>query len=638
MAPSSRQPPQSVPSATELESDDVTELREQLEQTKQEQSDWIAMQVQQSVNRLWRTTQLLLIILGLVLNHFHWVAVLSYVALLLYVHTSKTSALRRQAHVWWTGFTMYCILKITWWNTRDAKVDKKFKEQAWHHAHSVIARFLFEQIAELGGFWTKLGQQLSVNAALPGPYPKHLKQLQDGIPPSPLSEILLTLREEFGDAIFSRISIDEDAPPLGVASVAQVHRGTYLMPGEHRPRDLAFKVQHRGSARRFRQDLQAFSVLSSLGHWWDPECIPDFSAILKTMTEVTLQELDFRLEARNQIRARRAVLNAGVDVIIPEVFQDLVAAKAMAMEYIDGVRIENLSEELPDADPARIIASLVDHYGVQFTVDGCFHADPHPGNLMVDKKTCQLVVLDWGMCITLPPEQVESYARLFYSVAASDVWMLIDALEHIGLHFKEDEVFEPCLFLAALRLALRDSENVDMAKKQFGDAVKTGQSVADKVPQRYKRSPVQLFSGDLLYFGRALEMLYMLAYKLEVSHPVLRTLLNRAYQKLSGCEIVGVGIPRGPEQFLPKGTSLPPARSSLERKLASLLQTFTTMAIFWVRSSACSTMPPRTIWAMTGQLLYWRISLSVCGAGWTGSPSQHTHSSTYSIFQSLAWL
>merc|ERR1712172_321030 len=109
------------------------------------------------------------------------------------------------------------------------------------------------------------------------------------------------------------------------------------------------------------------------------------------------------------------------------------------MEFIDGVQLTRAAQELPNVDRSRLVSALLDHFGVQFVVDGHFHADPHPGNLLVKRSTGQLVVLDWGMSVTLPPEHAKTYARIFYATATSDLWMLLRGFESLGLAFKDGE-------------------------------------------------------------------------------------------------------------------------------------------------------------------------------------------------------
>lgn len=542
-------------------------MRALLEEVKQQQVAFTSLQIQQAVDKAWVATQMVLVIMGLLLVCYSYVVCAAYAVSLAALGRFKTSVIRRQVHVWWTACVVSVFYLLTKARTEGPFRNEELQDRAWLFFHQVVARFLVQQIGVLGGFWTKIGQSMSVNPAFPEPYGLEFKQLQDAAPSTDISDIMAIIRASFGAEKAGRIVIDESAPPLGVASVAQVHRATYHSPGAADPKDIVVKVQHPGAATRFRNDLWASDKLTRLMAAVKSESFPDMRPILAAMWQVTLNELDFRLEAKNQKHAAATVREANVNVIIPEVCDELVAEKAMAMEYVDGVRLEHVETELPEVDKTSLIFALVDHFGVQFSLDGHFHADPHPGNLMVDRKSGKLVVLDWGMCISIERYQSEGYAKIFHSIATRDVWLLIDALEQVGFKFKAGEVFEPLMFLAAMRFVLRDTQVKEMARGQMKEVMGAHMEIHEKGPKRYKKSPTEMMPGEMIYFGKALNLLFMVSSTLGVSNSTLRTLLCRARMRLTSQEM-GDSIPRGPEDFLPR---LPApeesARSPLECKL-----------------------------------------------------------------------
>jgi tRNA A-37 threonylcarbamoyl transferase component Bud32 len=336
---------------------------------------------------------------------------------------------------------------------------------------------------------------------------------------------------------------------------------------------VVVKVQHRGIDAIFKRDLKAARVLASIIAKLDPEGVPDLRPIIFKLREVTLNELDFRLEAANTIRAARAVQELGVDVVIPTVIPELVGQRAMGMSYVDGVAFKDF-DKLPEANPERLVAALVDHYAVQFTADGLFNADPHPGNLMIERGTGRLVVLDWGMCITLPEQVSMAYAKLFFAVSTGDLWALVEAFEAAGMAFKEGDVFEPYFFMSIMRFVLRDSKPITMAKQELASANEIGDKMYYEGPKRYSKAPVTVFSGEFMYFGKALELLYMVSCKLGVSHPILRTFFRRAYARVLGRQH-GLALPKSPHDFLPALPDVPAvARNALEQDLLKLFSDF----------------------------------------------------------------
>jgi len=549
------------------------ELKKELQELKRDYAMRDEVHLRRDVAQIWLTTQLAVIILVPVLVCWSLVASVTWICFLVVLRKFPRSAFRRNTHVFWAAFSAWVKIRLRKARIRREHLTNDVAEAELLACHRIVARFIFDQISVLGGFWTKFGQQLSVNVGIPVPYQEEFRKLQDQMPPSPIEDILATLREEFGSEVASCIAIETHTPPLGTASIAQVHRATWRAPGAAAPREIVVKVQHRGVEWRFMHDLRAAAVLTRIFTFFDPEGWPDMRPIIDTIRQVTLKELDFQTEAASQTQAAEAVREAGVDVLIPTVIPDLVSRRAMAMTFVDGVQLKHLEQEMPQADHLRLVSALVDHYAVQFCIDGHFHADPHPGNLLVERSTGKLAILDWGMCITLPPSVSRAFARIFYAVATSDLWEMIDSLEATGLHFKDGDVFEPYFFMCIWRFVLQDSQPISSARGEAEKAFVVGDDLYWKGPQRYKKSPVDLFTGDMMYFGKALELLYMVSCQLQVRHPTLQTLFQRAYATLLGRSSSCPTL-QTPHCFLPALEPLPRARSALERELTAVLQEF----------------------------------------------------------------
>ncbi|CAE8694366.1 unnamed protein product [Polarella glacialis] len=477
--------------------------------------------------------------------------------------------------VFWAAGMVYVKVKLLRWRLWSASLEGKDAVAEWNSLHEVLGCFFYLQTVELRGFWIKLGQQLSVNIMLPPQYVKELSKLQDKIPSMPLSTVLAIVKAEFGEAA-ARIIIDPDLPPLGTASIAQVHKATWQPVPGGPTRGIVVKVQHQGVDSMFRQDLRAAAILARILAWFDPEGVPDLRPLIKTLRKVALDELDFRLEATAQMRAADAVKESGADVMVPRVVPALVRRRALGMDYVDGEQLVTAGKRLPQADLDRLIAALVDHFGVQFAVDGHFHADPHPGNLLVERSTGQLVVLDWGMCVTLPDGAAQAYAQLFVACATSNIWLLIQALESIGVSFKEGDSFEPLVILHALRFVLRDSKPVGIAVGELKSMIHAGDDLGKTGPDRYKKSPMDIISGEMLYFGKSLELLFMVSSQLGVTHPILQTLFRRSYVKLlrGSCApcAPGSALCRNPHDLLPSLPDVPAARGAVEQELLGLLR------------------------------------------------------------------
>lgn len=326
------------------------------------------------------------------------------------------------------------------------------------------------------------------------------------------------------------------------------------------------KVQHRNVSQEFHQDLRNSQILSKLLALVDPEGVPDLRPIVQSLREVTVKELDFRQEAENQQRAMEAAEKHNAKVVIPKVVSALVSRRAMAMDYVDGEALSKASERLTQEQRNRLIGAMVDHFAVQFALDGHFHADPHPGNLLVEKGTDRLVVLDWGMCITLPPSKVHAYGQLFAAAATSNPWRLMDAMRGIGITFREGDVFEPMMFLNFIRFALREAQPAEEAKGQVENFMKAGDDLYQRGPKRFKKSPFDVITGDMTYFMKALDLLWCVSSQLHTRHPILQSMFLRALATTSN-------IPRSPAELLP-ASSTSSSGAALQQRLGRILETF----------------------------------------------------------------
>eukprot|EP00930_Biecheleria_cincta_P027329 TRINITY_DN19206_c0_g1_i1.p1 TRINITY_DN19206_c0_g1~~TRINITY_DN19206_c0_g1_i1.p1 ORF type:complete len:1342 (+),score=219.43 TRINITY_DN19206_c0_g1_i1:55-4026(+) len=564
---------QSVPSQPELvrsespqemqktagDQNNLQELRDQIRELRDAEALRTEQRIRHEIQSIWFQTQVAFFCLGSLLVLLSSRVAMAWAMLVLtlrYVLPAR-SLLSRMLRVWWAAFVIFVRVKLTRWRLRGLGLtDGKEYDAEWTCTHQVLGRFLYEQIVQLQGFWIKLGQQLSVNVMLPEPYRKELSKLQDTLPSMPVHEVLATMKEELGHTRASTIFVDPDAPPLGTASIAQVHKAVWQPVKDGPPREIVIKVQHRGVERMFRQDLFNSTLLSHLLVRIDPQGVPDLRPVIKSLKEVTLNELDFRLEAANQTKAAQAVSEAGVQVIIPQVVPELVARRAMAMDYVDGEPLTKAADKLSQADRDQLVVSLVDHFGVQFAVDGHFHADPHPGNLLVERGTNKLVVLDWGMCVTLSAKVTRGFAELFFAAATSNVWAYVKAMESVGLQFKDGDVFEPLMFVNLMRFILRDSKPILAAKDDMDNFVKIQDDMYWKGPKRWQKSPVDVLTGDMLYFAKALELVFSVSSQLGAHHPILLSLFRRSYETLKRNSLTcrlehATSIPWRPSELLP---------------------------------------------------------------------------------------
>jgi predicted unusual protein kinase regulating ubiquinone biosynthesis (AarF/ABC1/UbiB family) len=356
----------------------------------------------------------------------------------------------------------------------------------WELQHRRGATRALDAAEALGGVLIKAGQFASTRPdLLPSSYTATLSSLQDRVPPLPYAIVRETLARELGCPL-EEVFADFGREPVAAASIAQVHRAR-LRDG----REVAVKVQYPGIAGLVEADLQALEAI--------------FQAVARLEPGVRLQpiadylrwtlplELDFRREARSTEILRQA-LSGRDDVLVPRVVQGLTTDRLLVMEYVEGVKVTN-AEGLRAAglDPREVARLLNDAYAEQLFTRGVLHADPHPGNLLVQPGPGgpRLVLLDHGLTLDLEPSFVSSLGRLVSALGTGDLAGITTALGKAGLPVDQETDLEDLLQIVGVLLGgERGGSNVEVGS--FG--LKLGASVGD-------------ISPELLLVGRAIGLL-----------------------------------------------------------------------------------------------------------------------------------
>ena len=302
--------------------------------------------------------------------------------------------------------------------------------------HTRNARRVERAIVELRGLFIKVGQLLSIMANfLPAPFRAELEGLQDQIPPSPFHEIAQRIQEELGrpvEALFERFC----ETPLASASLGQVHEA-WLKDGTH----VAVKVQHGDIDEMARLDLATIRRIMTLVTLVFPvEGLDAYYHQVKTMIS---EELDFLREARNIKRiaanfARGSADAASPDkppalrVRFPQPVDSLCTQRVMVTSFVDGVKVADLaaldSRGVNRTELARLIVQV---FCQQVFVDGVYHADPHPGNMLVGADG-ELILLDFGAVGELSPQMREGIPELLEAAIRRDTESIIKALRKMG--------------------------------------------------------------------------------------------------------------------------------------------------------------------------------------------------------------
>jgi ubiquinone biosynthesis protein len=236
-----------------------------------------------------------------------------------------------------------------------------------------------KRLVELGPAYVKLGQVLSTRPdLLPESYVAELARLQDDVAPIPVEQVVEVIESELG-ARLSKLFLDFDEEPLGAASLGQVHAAS-LRGG----RSVVVKVQRPDIRPQLADDLEFFRELAGFlaAHTEAGQRI-DLVGVIQQLERALLDELDYRVEARNAASFRRA-LSGFPRLLIPRVIEAYTTERVLTTERIRGVKIDTVSPLTRIEYEFRPVAEeLTRAYLKMITIDGHFHADPHPGNVFV---------------------------------------------------------------------------------------------------------------------------------------------------------------------------------------------------------------------------------------------------------------
>ncbi len=317
--------------------------------------------------------------------------------------------------------------------------------------HLRNARRILHAIERLSGLFIKVGQLISILAnVLPEEFRAELTTLQDRVPPRPYADIERRFREEFAGRGPLEVFAEFAPVPVASASIGQVHRAC-----THEGVAVAVKVQYPDIEEIVRLDLRALGRIFGLLHWLAPE--HGMQAVFAEIRSMVLAELDFGLEAKNLSRIadnfEKSPLQMPFLVGFPAVLGELCTARILTTRWIEGIKISNLGrlDEL-GLDRNALARTVVTAYCRQIFQDGVYHADPHPGNLLVlpaekgpsGTALPTLVFLDFGAVAELSPRMRRGIVEVLQAALTRDTPRLIAAMKDMGFIARgaDPDIFE----------------------------------------------------------------------------------------------------------------------------------------------------------------------------------------------------
>jgi ubiquinone biosynthesis protein len=294
--------------------------------------------------------------------------------------------------------------------------------------HKSLGLRIRDVVEELGPTFIKLGQIASTRSdLLPEPIVKELEKLQDQVKPIPYAQVQETIEAELGqsvDAVFGHLEVQS----LAAASIGQVHRGV-LRTGER----VAVKIQRPHVADSIRTDLEILSDLANLAERrfaWARRL--QVAAMMTEFGKSLLNELDYTKEARNAQKLAEQFKDAAY-IYVPAIYSEYCSSKVITMQYIEGIRLNQEDQLLAlGYDRTRIAKRLIQSLFHQIFIEGLFHADPHPGNIIILPGEV-IAFLDFGMVGRLTPEMKLHFSSLIIALMRQNTDGVIKAIRRIGI-------------------------------------------------------------------------------------------------------------------------------------------------------------------------------------------------------------
>jgi ubiquinone biosynthesis protein len=315
---------------------------------------------------------------------------------------------------------------------------------------AALAASLRRALEEGGVTFTKLGQLLSTRRdLLPEEFIAELGQLQDRAEPASWEQVEEVIAQSLG-APAGQVFAELDPVPAAAASIAQVHKAR-LSNGDGSDAEVAVKVQRPGIRATVEQDLDILmglaAKLESRTRWARTYGLV---ALSQGFAAAMREELDFRVEARNMAAmaaswpAQQRAVGGSVPVALPALYDRLSSEHVLVIEWLDGVSLRQAGPLIEDRglDRAVLTRALMRSMVYQLTEGGVFHADPHPGNIMLLADD-RLALLDFGSVGRLDAQLRSGLQNLLLAIGRGDPAALRDAL--LDLVSYPDELDEPQL-------------------------------------------------------------------------------------------------------------------------------------------------------------------------------------------------
>ena len=410
----------------------------------------------------------------------------------LYRSSLYRNPLYRRIRIGWTALCVWLRYKLLmWWNqARGRDPDPA----ALHRMHQRNADHIFNTAVSLRGMLVKMCQVIGTRSDIfPREYVDTLAKCQDRLPPRPFDTMRQVVEEDFGRPI-DEIFHEFDPQAVAAASLAQVHKAR-LASGE----EVAVKIQYPDIEQIMRVDLLASRRIAVIYNYFDSSPL-DFIPLLDEMQKHLRMELDFRREVASAERLREFFVDEP-SVKIPGIYEELSTRRVITMEFVEGVRV-NDREAL---DVAGIVLDgymdrLMRIFNRMILAYGFFHADPHPGNILVNPNEHGrpvFTLLDFGLAKELPDGFGMGLFELMFSMMTFNESAMLRAFRELGFETRTGD--DQTLLQIARRMISRSDTGAFQG--EFTE------DMTDEMFDAIREDPVVTVPTDFVLVARAFALL-----------------------------------------------------------------------------------------------------------------------------------
>jgi ubiquinone biosynthesis protein len=407
--------------------------------------------------------------------------------------------LYRNVRIGWTAACVWLRYKSPQWWDRLRGRDPEARDFAAIHQRN--ADQIFHTAVTMRGMLVKMCQVIGTRSDIfPAQYVKTLAQCHDRLPPRDFATVRRVVEEDFGKPLEDTFEWFAERP-VAAASLAQVHKAR-LRGGE----EVAVKVQYPDIDHIIRTDLAASRRVAAIYQRFDSNPM-DFLPLLDELQKHLKLELDFRREADSADRIR-ALFADDVTVRVPAIRRDLSTRRVITMEFVEGVKINDRDAlEAAGIDYSDLMVRLMRIFNRMILAHGFFHADPHPGNILVnanERGKAVFTLLDFGLAKELPEGFGLGIFELMFSMMTFNESAMLRAFRELGFETKSGA--EETLLLIARRMIARSDTGAFQG--EFTE------DMTDEMFEAIRQNPVVKVPTDFVLVARAFALLSGIAHSL----------------------------------------------------------------------------------------------------------------------------